>query len=347
MANISIAISTCNSAGYLRECLTQLLNQSVISDCEIIVIDSGSDQDEASVCREFSSKFGSFIYERTPRETLYAAWNRALEIATGDFFVNANTDDALRPDALGILSRALEGNPEAALAYGDWIWSPEPNAVFPWNPSYRRIKHEAYHPQLALFYAYAGCHQFWRKSKLLALGGFNSKRVASGDYEALCRLVPLRLSAVYVPMALSAFYQNPKGLSLSSERSYLEFQEIRNGFRGGLKISDFFEVNEDDPKSCADAWVALAQYALDLYVPWAPAPTPDLPFAEECLRRAVAIQPRHAFARELMQKVRADGGREKAYELICRHIDQLKTRIGLKREFVGPNARTASPIFRN
>lgn len=303
MSVISIAISTCNSAAYLRQCLTQLLSQSMIADCEVIVIDSGSDQNEAEVCREFAPKFRSLIYERTPRETLYSAWNRALKIATGEFFVNANTDDSLHPDALRVLSSALIQNPDAALAYGDWMWASVPNAPFPWDSSFRLIQHEPYHPSLALFYAYAGCHQFWRKSKLQSIGGFNASRIAAGDYEALCRLIPQRTSAVYVPMAISAFYQNPHGLSRSSAISVSEFYEIRNEFRTSLKISDLFKVSDQDTRGVSDAWASLAQRALDLTVPWADGPTADPQYAEECAHKSLSIEPRNRFARDILNSI--------------------------------------------
>ena len=298
---VTIAISSYNSARLLDACLTDLLLSSGIKDAEVIVIDSGSCQEEQSVCVAHEKRFPRFIYERTERETLYAAWNRALAKASGEYFMNANTDDALHPEALGLLSEAMETYPDAALAYGDWMWASVPNAGYPWDPSFRRCAHPEYHPSLPLFYAYAGCHQFWRTEKLREMGGFNADYKAAGDYDALCRLALKRWKAVYVPEAVSAFYQNPNGLPRSSGTSHKEFVEIRDRFRRRVAIDDLYDVDPKDAKSCASAWVDLGHRALFLFVPWAEQAAPDTEFAAACARRALDLDSSHRAARQLLK----------------------------------------------
>jgi len=287
----TVAISSYDAADYLGACLAQLLNQSLCAHLEIIVIDSGSSEDERSVCDKYKSQFARLIYERTQREPLDAAWNRALAKASGKYFVNANTDDALHPRAFEMLVSALDAEPEAALAYGDWMWATVPNAKFPWDLGFRRCVHPEYHPSLPLFYAYAGCHQFWRTDKLRELGGFNADYKAAGDYEALCRLALKRWKAVYVPEVVSAFYQNPNGLSRSSDVSYKEFLEIRDSFRNAFTIQDLYDVYPCDKIACANAWADLARRAFSLRIPWAERNTPDKEFAAKCARRALALEP--------------------------------------------------------
>jgi glycosyltransferase involved in cell wall biosynthesis len=299
---VTVVISAFNSEKWLRACIGQLQGQSIVDALEIIIIDSGSEQDERSVCGEFSALLPRLIYERTERETLYAAWNRALAKASGKYFVNANTDDSLHPEAFQLLTKALEENPDAALAYGDWVWVTVPNAIYPWNSSFRRCVHPEYHPSLALFYAYAGCHQFWRTDKLRELGGFNAEYKAAGDYDALCRLALKRWKAVYVPEAVSAFYQNPDGLSRSSDVSYREFLEIRDRFRSAFSIEDLYDVDPADRRACAAAWVDLGHRALKLRVPWAEENTPDMQFAEVCARRALGLEPANADAARMLQR---------------------------------------------
>lgn len=301
---ISVVISTYNAAALLRTCLTQLLQQTALAHCEIIVIDSGSQQDEAAVCAAMRATFPRLVYERTPRETIYAAWNRALAIAQGEYFVNVNTDDALHPNALLALSRALEEHDEAVIAYGDWVWSDLPNARFPWGPSCRRIKHVPYHPALPLTYCYTGCTQFWRTARLRESGGFNPHRWAAGDYEALTGIVRRRWAAAYVPMEVAAYYQNPSGLSLSSRRSIDEFYHIRNEIRQAVPISAIFEVDENDPRSCAVAWIALAQRALRERAPWATRSEPDTDYATWAAQKALAFDPSNRFAKRLLAMIR-------------------------------------------
>jgi glycosyltransferase involved in cell wall biosynthesis len=304
--NVSIAISAYNSAKLLDACLAGLLSQKANDSAEVIVIDSGSPDDELTVCQAYKEKFVRFIYERTDRETLYAAWNRALAKASGKYFINANTDDSLHPGALQMLAKAMDNHPGAALAYGDWIWATVPNATYPWDSSFRRCVHSEYHPTLPLFYAYAGCHQFWRTDKLRELGGFNASYTAAGDYDALCRMALKRWHAVYVPEAISAFYQNPNGLSRSSGQSYGEFVEIRDRFRKQVAIDDLYDVNPKDAEACARAWIDLGHRALSLFVPWAEQATPDTEFAAACARRALDLGSSNRAVRKLL---RASGHR--------------------------------------
>jgi glycosyltransferase involved in cell wall biosynthesis len=345
---ITIAVSAYASEKYLGACLENLLTQTIIDQCEVMVVDSGSPEDERSICDAYQRRFPHLRYLRTERETLYAAWNRALASARGKFFVNANTDDALHPEALSILASALRRHPNAALAYGDWVRSPVPNAAFPWDPSFRRVVHEPYHPKLALFYAYAGCHQFWRASTLRAIGGFPSARHAAGDYEVLCWLVSKRYHAVYVPTAVSAFYQNPEGISRRDSASYREFREIRDQLRETVAIEDIFSVGRSG-QARSNAWMALADYALTMKVPWYNEIAPDIDFAMLCVDRALEAWPLNATARDYFYTLRHTPAEDlmAAMPKKITHMDP-SGRESLLSRFVSrgePRPRVPSPIF--
>jgi len=337
---VSVAISSFDSAELLRACLAGLLNQETNTSLEVLVIDSGSTQGERSVCAEYQDRFRSLLYERTDKETLYAAWNRALSKASGRYFVNVNTDDALHPQALAVLAGALDHDDAAALAYGDWMWAIVPNAPYPWDPSFRRCVHSEYHPTMPLFYAYAGCLQFWRTDKLRELGGFNAGYRAAGDYDILCRMALRRWHAVYVPMAVSAFYQNPGGLSRSSGTSIKEFTGIRDRFRGEVTIGDLYEVDPGDAAACARAWTDLSRRALALHIPWSEEATPEPEFAAECARRALALNP---WSHEAMSVLAAATG---GWRARVRCAAARATALFAGPPLPPPRARTPSPVFR-
>jgi glycosyltransferase involved in cell wall biosynthesis len=316
---ISIVVSTYNSAEFLRTCLTRLLRQTAIDECEVLVIDSGSEQDEAAVCAALQPHFPFLVCERTPRETVYGAWNRALAKARGRYFVNANTDDALHPKALATLKRVLDEHSEAVIAYGDWVSSSVPNASFPWDASCRYVRHDAYHPSLPLTYCYTGCTQFWRTDKLRELGGFPATRWAAGDYEALTEIVRRRWAAAYVPLPVAAYYQNPAGLSLATNRSIQEFWEIRGLLRETIPISAIYDVDEFDSRQAALGWASLAQRALHVYAPWAPRPEPDCAYAAFAAEKALDHDPACRPARKLLQALQ--GKRSIWDKLLRRRVD--------------------------
>ena len=339
----SIVVSAYRANRFLAACLRNLLDQSCITECEVILVSCDPGEDNRSIVAEYGAKFSWFQHIETARETLYRSWNRGLQKARGEFFVNANVDDALHPQSLRTLAQALSTEPNAALAYGDWAWSDEPNASFPWPSHFRRCSHLPYHPTLPLFYAYAGCHQFWRTSKLRELGGFNANYTAAGDYDALCRMTLKRWHAVYVPEVISAFYQNPHGLSRSTRRSAEEFELIQDRFRRQVSIDDLYHVDSRDAVACSQAWLDVARRALSLRVPWAEEAVPDTEYAAECVRKALDIHPTSQEAKDLL--VLTDEG-------WCGFVRRIRGApgSGTTRSTAGrsaaPQARTPAPVFR-
>jgi GT2 family glycosyltransferase len=325
---ITVVISTFNSDTWLRECLEQLCKQTAIDLCEVVVIDSGSDKDEAVVCRELSPKFPNLIYDRTDRETLYAAWNRGLSRARGQYFVNVNTDDALAPDSLECFVEAMEKESAAALAYADCVWSPLPNASHPWPDTWKHVRYESYAAEAALFYSFTSCTQFWRVSALRTLGGFDPSLRAVGDYEALCRMVNKGMRAVHIPRILSAFYQNPHGLSQKSTAANAEFLRVRVRFRDQVDLSKIFPVDAADTRSRRGAHLSLAMRALDPRIPWHETPHADVDYATRNLQDAANhSKPLRSMLLRWTASMLARGHQG---SILCKKISQLLlSRFGL------------------
>lgn len=110
---VSVVISTYRSEKFIRPCLENLLRQTIFDRCEIIVVDSGSPENERVIVAEFQEKFPNIRYVRTPRETHSTAWNHGLALARGRFWARVNTDDSLRTDALEIFARRWKNTPTA------------------------------------------------------------------------------------------------------------------------------------------------------------------------------------------------------------------------------------------
>ncbi len=128
---VSVIISTYNSEKFIRGRIDNLLRQSIIDKIEIIVINSGSLQNEEEIIRKYQDQYPNIVYYRTEnRETIYKAWNRGIKLAKGQFICNANTDDRLHPDALEILSNVLIKNRDVALVYADQYITDIPNLEF-------------------------------------------------------------------------------------------------------------------------------------------------------------------------------------------------------------------------
>lgn len=188
---VSAIVSTYNSERFIRGCLEDLENQTIASELEIIVVDSGSEQNEGAIVQEFARRFPNIRYIRTSqREGLYEAWNRAVTVARGKYLTNANTDDRHRADAFQTLAQRLESTPEAVLAYGDQIVSFVENEPFdlcranggklrPW-PEYTAAD--------LMLRCITGSQPMWRSSVHDEHGLFSTRFRIAGDYEFWMRL---------------------------------------------------------------------------------------------------------------------------------------------------------------
>lgn len=128
---VSAIVSTYNSEKFIREKIEDLLEQTLKERLEIIIVNSGSMQNEDAIIKEYLTSNSNIKYIRTEeRESIYKAWNRGIKIASGEFITNSNTDDRLRNDAYQVLSDILIKNPEIALVYADQYITNVPNQKF-------------------------------------------------------------------------------------------------------------------------------------------------------------------------------------------------------------------------
>ncbi len=284
---ISVLVSVYKSERFIRQCLEGLLAQTISAKLEIIVIDSGSPENERSIVEEFQRQHPNIRYLRTERETLYAAWNRGIALARGNYITNANCDDGHRLDAMELMAAALEANPEADLAYANCLWTSVPNDRFPDPHVLREVRYPSYEPALSLFYSVSGCFPMWRRNVFEKIGLFDSALTAVGDYEFLLRFAFAGLKAVHVPEFLSLFYQNPAGLTQGATVSRDEENEIRARYRREMAIEKFFKIDANSGATRSDAWLSLGALAMACPVPWLDQPLADVAFACECFEHAV------------------------------------------------------------
>jgi ADP-heptose:LPS heptosyltransferase/glycosyltransferase involved in cell wall biosynthesis/chemotaxis methyl-accepting protein methylase/Tfp pilus assembly protein PilF len=290
---ITAIVSTYNSERFMRACLEDLEAQTIARQMEILIIDSGSEQNERAIVHEFQQRYSNIRYVRTERETLYASWNRAITLARGKYIANTNTDDSRRGDALEILSKGLEAHPEAGLAYGNYGMTNKANDTFPSQNVYQEVLHDPYHPSQVLFYCPTGCLQFWRKSTLEQLKGFDPAYKCVGDYEILIRFMRAGLKPLFVPEFLSLFYINQQGLSFGSGTAANEDQETKARYRKLVTAAEIFNVDPSDPNALATAWIALGNMATSIRVPWSNIPHRIEDYAVYCYQKALQSDPEH------------------------------------------------------
>ena len=240
---VTALVSTYNASSLIGDCLDNLISQTLYQDghLEIIVIDSGSQEHEADIVRSFQNKNHRIKYIRSKhRETLYEAWNRGIQIATGDYITNANTDDRHAPDCLEKLSNALDQEDSIGLVYG------KINKVFSLTgdqPSKKPtvcLSQEFCPASLFLHYFY-GPQPMWRASIHEDLGMFSGLYSVLGDYEFALRLIEKGVSSKYVPDASGDMLWHENALSTRDFTAISEKTTITQNYRNYDKIIKVYQ----------------------------------------------------------------------------------------------------------
>ncbi|MGE3310935.1 MAG: FkbM family methyltransferase, partial [Limisphaerales bacterium] len=185
---VSAIISTYRSERFLRGCLQDLIQQTIADRLEIIVIDSGSPENERAIVEEFQARHPRIRYVRTERETIYAAWNRGVQLATAPYLTSANTDDRHRPDALERLVATLEANPACSIAYADCAVCETVHPDFGFTEIRGYFRWPEFDPVLLFRGCYVGPQPVWRRSLHDRYGLFDPAYKSAGDYEFWLRL---------------------------------------------------------------------------------------------------------------------------------------------------------------
>lgn len=105
-----------NQANFLAETIDSVLSQDYLN-LEYLVLDDGSTDDTPAVL----ARYGDRLQHRHQENQGQAATlNRGWAMASGDFLGYLSSDDRLTPGAISALVLALQSNPDAVVAYGDF-----------------------------------------------------------------------------------------------------------------------------------------------------------------------------------------------------------------------------------
>jgi len=209
---VSAIVSTYNSERFLRGCLDDLEQQTIADKLEIIIVNSGSQENEEAIVREYRQKYSNIVYITTEqREGIYTAWNRAVSMARGTFLTNANTDDRHRKDALEIMAETLLANPDIALVYGDQICTDTPNGTFANHHATEMARRPEYSQERLLFGCCVGSQPMWRKSLHDELGNFDESLACAGDWDFWLR-ISSKYKFKHILDFMGLYYYNKQGI---------------------------------------------------------------------------------------------------------------------------------------
>ncbi|GAG45889.1 unnamed protein product, partial [marine sediment metagenome] len=215
---------------------------------EIIVVNSGSGQDEEAIVKKFQQKYDNIKYIKTEeRETIYKAWNRAIKAASGKYITNANTDDRHAPHMLERLAVELERNEDIAAVYSHFYvttvenqtWETKtPERMSDWHPPYSR--------EALLKGNFMGPQPMWRKSLHDEYGYFDQTLKVSGDYEFFLRVSQTH-NFLLIPEPLGLYLFSPNSLERTAGTRDEEDERIWNLYRNNKHKIICRPFRPDDP----------------------------------------------------------------------------------------------------
>lgn len=106
-AKISVIIPVYNASGLLPDCLQSIALQTW-TDLEVLLVDDGSTDDSAGICRSFCEKDSRFRLLQKENGGVSSARNLGLKEATGDYIAFVDADDWLCPEMLEHQVECLE-----------------------------------------------------------------------------------------------------------------------------------------------------------------------------------------------------------------------------------------------
>ena len=125
---ISIIVPIYNVENYLRQCLDSIMNQTY-QNFECLLINDGSPDNSADICREYVSKDSRFRYFEKENDGVSSARNLGIEHSKGEYITFIDSDDWVESDYVEILyDELIKENADIAVStykrfeMGDNCW---------------------------------------------------------------------------------------------------------------------------------------------------------------------------------------------------------------------------------
>lgn len=208
MPLISVIIPAYNAEKTIQETIDSVLNQTV-QDFEIIVINDGSQDKTLEIVNSIKDpRLQVFSY---PNAKQAASRNRGIYHSTGELLAFLDADDLWKPEKLEAQLKALQDNPEAAVAYS-WSQCIDENGYFLREASQSTTSGDVYAKLLLCDFLDNGSNPLVRRQALEDVGTFDESLPPAEDWELWIRLAA-RYHFVAVPYPHILYRQSPTSAS--------------------------------------------------------------------------------------------------------------------------------------
>jgi glycosyltransferase involved in cell wall biosynthesis len=208
---VSIIIPSYNSGRFLERTLISIFNQDY-PNIEIIIIDGGSTDNTADILKKYGHQI-KLLSETDEGE--YCAINKGIKMTGGKYIKVIPADDLLHPKATSLFVDYMERHPEAALAYGQFVFIDQDNNILRYSIQYQPFSLKGY---LRGKFSHGSMTMMVRKIVFDELGLFDTTYCYQGDFEFISRVASKGLRVVDLPLALGGFRIYPEQQSVKKNK---------------------------------------------------------------------------------------------------------------------------------
>jgi len=206
---ITVYITNHNYGQFIEQSIESVLNQTM-HDYEILVIDDGSTDNSREVIEKYmENEKIRIIFQQN--KGLNVTNNIAMRTAQGKYLMRLDADDYLDPNALLVLSNALESDSQLGMVFPDYY-----NVDARGNILSIEKRHD-FSSDVKLFDqpAHGACTMI-RRDFLMQLNGYNENYECQDGYELWIKFIDhFKVSNINTPL----FYYRQHGKNLTSNES--------------------------------------------------------------------------------------------------------------------------------
>ena len=173
---ITIITVVKNGEKHLEECIKSVLAQK-FQNFEYVILDGGSTDNSQKIIKKYENKIDYYLFEKD--KGIYDAFNKGMQYVNGIYFGYVNSDDILTENALEILNKYINKNPDKDFIFGavkkHWgiLYGYKPWKIsFSWG-----------------FYSSHSTGFFIKTSAAKKVGKYNLKYKFSADYDYFYRMI--------------------------------------------------------------------------------------------------------------------------------------------------------------
>ena len=167
---VSVIMATYNRSQYLKRSIPSFINQAY-KNCELVVVDDGSEDDTFQVVNEFMKTNKNIRYLKHSHRKNSLSKNAGIKAAAGKYIAFLDSDDEYKPDFLQMRVEYMQANESISLVVG--------GVIIIGNPYVKDIHDLS--KKIHLSECIIGSTFFGKAEMFLALGGFDKNILYSEE----------------------------------------------------------------------------------------------------------------------------------------------------------------------